>query len=276
MSHTLPRSTIEEIKIKYKREPTLAKTIFIEGSTDKALIKWFLKQAKYTNLSILSIDAVEVPKSEVLALGLEDNNRNRIITITTLIDDNIIGIIDSDFDFIQEIKYPQSDNLCQTDYANMEMYLYNEETLEKIFLVYHDSKNAEEFFKLSYILIELFLITYAKKNIKNELPSIDFVKELTLKVKTISFDLDKYLDKYLKHNKGLIAEFKSFIDDIKTRLPKEEREIMDGHDFVALLQFYLEVKHPKEKEVFSKSLYSSLEYNTLKDIDMFKKLLSLI
>lgn len=276
MSHTLPRSTIEEIKIKYKREPTLAKTIFIEGSTDKALIKWFLKQAKYTDLSILSIDAAEVPKSEVLALGVEDNNRNRIITITTLIDDNIIGIIDSDFDFLQKGTYPQSDNLCKTDYANMEMYLYNKETLEKIFLSYNDKKNVEDFLKLSYILIELFLITYAKKNIKNELSSIDFVKELTLKAKTISFDLDKYLDKYLKHNKELIAEFNSFIGDIKTRLPEEEREIINGHDFVALLQVYLEIKHSKEKEVFSRSLYSSLEYNTLKDKNMFKKLLSLV
>jgi hypothetical protein len=276
MGITLPRSTIKEIITKYKREPNLGKTIFVEGSTDKSLIKWFLKKANHTDVSILSIDTMEVPKNNVESLGLEDNNRNRIITITTLIKNNIIGIIDSDFDFLLNNSHDKYENLCKTDYTDMEMYLYNIETLEKILLQYGESKKAEEFLKFKDILIELFLIAYTKKNKKNELSNIDFVKELSFKSNLIIFNRDKYLSKYLENNKELIKEFNIYIDNIKSTLPSEKRKLINGHDFISLLQFYLNIKHKKEKEIFIKSLYSSLEYTSLKNKDMFKKLLLLI
>ena len=275
MGISLPRSTIKELEVKYKREPSLPKTIFVEGSTDKVLIKWFLKQSKYKDISVRCIDTVEVPKEKVEELNLENNNRNRVIIITTLIENGVIGIIDSDFDFLQHKEQCTNKNLCKTDYANMEMYLFDTESLEKIFLQYNN-KNAEEFLKCTDILIDLFLIRYAKKILKNELSNIDFSKELIFKSSTIIFDKNKYLKKYLKNNNELIEKFNSFINDIKTKLPKEERELINGHDFVLMLQIFLGIKQRDAKEVFEKSLYSVLEYDKLKYEKMFKKLLSIV
>ena len=270
------RSTIAEIKIKYRLNPSLAKTVYVEGSTDKSLLQWFIKQAKIKDIIVLEIRSVEIPNNETQSLGLEDNNRNRIIALTRLIEKNIIAIIDSDFNFLEEVSYKKTSNLLETDYANMEMYLYNEENLDKIFLNYKESKQAQDFLLFNNILIELFLISYAKKKIKNELSKVDFSKNITLKSNQIIFDRDSYLSKYLHHNKELIKEFDKFINDIKKSLPTDRRKIINGHHFVELLYIYLEIKQKDAKEIFTKSLYASFEYATLKKENMFTKLVSLL
>jgi len=270
------RSTIAEIKTKYKLNPSLAPTVYVEGSTDKSLFQLFIKQAKIKNIVVLEIKSVEIPSNEIQSLDLEDNNRNRIIALITLIEKNIIGIIDSDFNFLEEVSYKKNSNLLETDYANMEMYLYNEENLDKIFLNYKESKQAQEFLAFNDILVELFLINYAKKKMKNELSKVDFSKNITFKSNQIIFDRDSYLDKYLKYNKKLIKEFNEFINNTKKSLPTEKRKIINGHHFVELLYIYLEIKQKDAKEIFTKSLYSSLEYSKLKEENMFKKLIFLL
>lgn len=276
MSDLGRKSTIDEIKAKYKFNPLLPKTVYVEGSTDRSLIQLFLQQSKMKNIIVLNINTIEISKIETENLDLEDNNRSRVITLTNLITDNIIGIIDSDFDFIKKTTYPQNDNLLKTDYANMEMYLFNKESLDKIFLSYNERKNSEYFLKLDTILIELFLIAFAKKELKNELSTLEFIKSLTLKSNQIAFDKESYLKKYLKNNKDDIQNFNQFIESKKTILPSDKREIIDGHDFVSLLQFYLEIKQKDAKEVFEKSLYSTLEYSKLKEENMFRELVFLL
>jgi len=273
------RSKIDEIRMKYKREPDLPKSIYVEGSTDKSLIKWFLKQANIKNVTVFTIHTVDIDRQIILDLGLDDNHRSSVITLTTLIDTHIIGIIDSDFDFLKEPNYPHKDNLCKTDYSCMEMYCFNEKTLEKILLGYEEAKHPSSFSifltMISKILIEIFLIRFAKDNIEKSLSHLDLKKDLKVKSKTVlDFDRENYLSKYLKNNVLMIEEFNLFIDDVKTKLPIDVRKIINGYDFVYLMQVYLEIKHENSRNTFEKSLYSSLEFDTLKEEEMFKKLLS--
>jgi len=94
------RATIDEIELKYKLEPTLSKTIYVEGSSDKSLIEWFLKKSNIKDIAIFEIQMVEIDAKKLLEKGLENNNRDRIILLSLLVNKGIIGIIDSDFDFI--------------------------------------------------------------------------------------------------------------------------------------------------------------------------------
>jgi len=269
------RSTVQEILVKYKREPELEKTIYVEGTTDKALIKWFLKQAKITNVIVNEINTISIETSKILELGLDNNARGRVITLTTLIDDFIIGIIDSDFDFLEEPNYPHNTNLFKTDYACMEMYCFNEEILEKLILGYGDSKQPKNFVEfqlmLSGILTELFLIRYAKDTIQKDLKKINFEKYLKLKSKNLTFDRDKYLSSYLSNKSEIIDKFNTCITHLKSNLPTNVKKLINGHDFVTLIQFYLGIK--QGKEVFEKSLYTSLEFDKLKEEEMFQKIL---
>ena len=61
--------------------------------------------------------------------------------------------------------------------------------------------------------------------------------------------------------------------ETKKILPIEIRKIINGHDFIQVLQFYLGIT--QGKDIFARSLYSSLEYDKLKKEDMFKQILSL-
>ena len=279
MSDSGRRATINEINIKYQLEPSLPKTIYVEGSSDKSFFEWFLKKCDIKNIAIFEIQMVEIEAEKLLEQGFHDNNRDRIILLSMLVNQGIIGIIDSDFDFIEEATYTKPSHLLSTDYSAMELYGFNEDTLEKVFLGYPSKqpKSYQELLNiLGSILIEIFLIRFAKKQIESSLPHIDFNKNLSLKSDSIDFDRDAYLKKYVSNHKDKIKEFNSFIDETKKSLPTEIRKIIHGHDFVSLLQCYLEIRQKDAKEVFEKSFYSSFDFNLLKEEKMFKELIQIL
>lgn len=270
------RKTIDEIIVKYELEPSLGKEIYVEGSTDKALIEYFFLKANMKNITVLEINTVTVEKSAVLSMGLDDNNRSRLICLSSLVDKGIICIIDSDFDFLEKPAYQKVAHLISTDYTSMELYCFNEETLERILISYpgKQHENYQSFLEiLGVILIDLFLIRFAKEKIDKLLPKIDFTKELTVSSNDIFFKRNEYLEKYLKYNPKLIAQFNTFIESKSPHLPTDLRKKIQGHDFVSLLQKYLEINQKDAKETFRKSLYSSLEFSKLNQEDMFKNLL---
>jgi len=279
MSDSGRRATIHEINIKYQLEPNLPKTIYVEGSSDKSFFEWFLKKCDIKNIAIFEIQMVEIEAEKLLEQGFYDNNRDRIILLSMLVNQGIIGIIDSDFDFIVESTYTKPSHLLSTDYSAMELYGFNEDTLEKIFLGY-PSKQAESYQELlemlGSILIEIFLIRFAKKEIESNLSHIDFHKNLSLKSKLITFDRNAYLKKYVLNKQDKIKEFNNYIKDIKKTLPDDIRKIIHGHDFLTLLEFYLGIKHQTAKEVFEKSFYSSFDFNLLKEEKMFKELIKIL
>lgn len=279
MSDSGRRATINEIKIKYELEPTLSKTVYVEGSSDKSLIEWFLKKSDIQNIAIFEIQMVEIDAEKLLKQGFEDNNRDRIILLSFLVEQGIVGIIDSDFDFIEAPTYVKPAHLLSTDYSAMELYGWNEETLEKVLLGYSSKqpKVYQDFLNmLGDILVELFLIRFAKKKIEASLPNIDFSRNLSLKSKIINFDRDAYLKKYVSNKQAKITEFNNFIEEIKKILPADIRKIIHGHDFINLLKFYLEIRAKDAKEVFEKSFYGYFDFNLLKEEKMFKDLLELI
>ena len=272
------RATVNEINIKYQLEPNLPKTIYVEGSSDKSLIEFLLKKVNIKNIAVFEIQMVEIKTQELFSQGLTSGNRDRIVLLSMLVNQGIIGIIDSDFDFI-EPPYTKPSHLLSTDYSAMELYGFNEETLEKILLGY-PSKQAKSYQELlnilSSILIEIFLIRFAKKQIEVNLPYIDFDKNLSLKSNPIGFDRDAYLKKYVSNQKNKIKEFNSFIDETKKSLPTEIRKIIHGHDFVSLLQCYLGIRQKDAKEVFQKSFYSSFDFNSLINEKMFQDFIRML
>lgn len=273
------RATIDEIKTKYKLEPTLSKTIYVEGSSDKSLIELFLKKYNVKNIAVFEIQMVEIEAEKLLKQSFEDNNRNRIILLSLLVKQGVIGIIDSDFDFIEEPNYSKPTYLLSTDYSAMELYGFNQVTLEKILLGYPSKQPTDyQLFldMLSSILVEIFFIRFAKKKIEAGLSNIDFSKDLSLKSKIINFNRDNYLKKYVSSKKDKIQEFNSVIEEVKKAPPDDIRKIIHGHDFIKLLQYYLGIKHKDAKEVFQKSFYSSFDFSLLQKEEMFQNLIEII
>ncbi|MDQ7047881.1 MAG: DUF4435 domain-containing protein [Sulfurovum sp.] len=133
---------------------------------------------------------MNIEPTKVFDLGLDDNNRSRIITVCHFIKYGILGIIDSDFDFLKPSQYSYL-HLLQTDYSSIEGYCFNEETLEKIFLGY-PSKQVEDYMLflkiLGDILAELFFIRFTKETLAKEKTYLAFddKKYLFIKGKMIT------------------------------------------------------------------------------------------
>ncbi len=270
------RNTIEELKAKFFLEPAIGNNIYVEGTTDKALLEWFLKSIGLSSHNVLLISTVEIEKDEVLKIGLKDNNRNRIIVLTNLIEENIIGIIDSDFYFLEnQSDFQKNKNLLLTDYANFEMYLFNEKVIEKILIGFPEKRiqDINVFFQnITNILKNIFLIRYAKEKIDNSLAHVCFLKNLNITKGKINFDREKYLVKYVKSNYGLVGKFNDFISQLN--LKSDDRKMIHGHDFTKLLCHYLGIT-TGEKHAIS-LLYASLEISDLKEEQMFVNLLKIL
>ena len=279
MSDSGRRAIVNEIKMKYQLEPSLPKTIYVEGSSDKSFFEWFLKKCDIKNIAIFEIQMVEIKAQELLSKGLNDNNRDKIIFLSQLVQEGIIGIIDSDFDFIEKSTYDKPPHLLSTDYSAMELYGFNKETLEKILLGYpakQPNSYQDLLDMLASILVEIFLIRFAKKHKGISLSHIDFNKNLSLKSEMITFDRDSYIKKYLSNKRAKIEEFNTFIEENENALPDDIRKVIHGHDFVDLVNFYLGIKQRDAKEVFEKSFYASFDFNLLIKEKMFQDLIRLV
>ena len=129
------RRSVEELITLYTLENDLL-DIYVEGRLDYQIIKWFLEHEANHYVNVIEISNIEINAHDLLVKNYEDNNRDRIIRLIELLNENectnaFIGIIDKDvLPFTREI--PNIKNLLLTDYSCMEMYLNNKKNLKKI------------------------------------------------------------------------------------------------------------------------------------------------
>ncbi len=271
------RRTVEELETLYEFEPSLKKAIYVEGITDRELIKLYLTKLGIDDVYVYEIDTIDIPDEIVKEKGFTTiNNRSRAITLSEIAEKCVLCIIDSDFAFIEPDTFLQNNSLLKTDYSCMEMYCFNEVILEKIFLGYPTIRpsNLNNFLnELGIILSEIFLIRFAKENLNSSLPHIDFDKNITKKSHSLIFDRTNYLKKYLSNKEDNIKVFNDFISSTKLKMATNDlRYYINGHDFVNLLQLYLNIKQRDAKETFEKLLYGFLDFNSLSQEELFSKL----
>lgn len=271
------RRTVEELETLYEFEPSLKKAIYVEGITDRELIKLYLAKSGLNDVYVYEIDTIDISDEIVKEKGFSAvNNRSRAITLSIIAEKCVVCIIDSDFAFIEPDTFAQNNSLLKTDYSCMEMYCFNEEIMEKIFLGYSTIRpnNLNKFLNdIGIILSEIFLIRFAKDNLDPSLPHIDFDKNITKESNSLIFDRFNYLKKYLSNKEDKIKIFNDFIGSQKLKINSHDiRYYINGHDFVYLLQFYLNIKQRDAKEIFEKLLYGFLDFHNLSQEKLFSKL----
>ena len=280
--------TLEDLIARYELEPQL-RDIYVEGSSDKSLIEWFLKEMGIDGAVVYEICTVQIDKEKVAVYGEEDNNKGRVITLAHEME-SILGkealqitcIADSDFDLILNKKY-DCRLIIFTDYSSLEMYLFNENCMDKYFrlCIQGFSINVNETMDcLSKVLQEVFLIRLANKLLGLNMTWITFERCCKVGDGSIIFDVDDYITRYLNSNGWPVEKrkFVDFIEDWRPRLKKECRCQMHGHDFIELLAWFIS-KHGIERNLYDtdvvcRSLYGCVEIDDLKSGMLFSNLLS--
>lgn len=241
----MPLRLIKELVALYHLEPSV-RDVFVEGSTDRSIVAWFLQEKGRSDASVREIDLIEVPREVLDKYQLVSGNRSRVIALGKELSSRLgeaalqaTAIIDNDFDRLLR-KDQQCSLILYTDYTCMEMYFLRAETISKFLRVtlQRNAPDAEAALtRYRETLRELFLIRAANEALGLSLSMIDFSKCLTEVGGDFTFDRAEYLTRLLagsnasNHRHAVLDK----IEELRAVLSEDIRLSANGHDFIVML-----------------------------------------
>lgn len=279
--------TIDELLARYSVEPSLAnKDIYVEGAFDADLLKMFIRDQKLNDVVPYEIGTIQIPDTTLIELGLTSGNRQKVIALALALGaDNskwgpICCIVDLDEEQLLGTAH-KKDGLLYTDDTAMELYVIDEESVEKVIFAVggiSELTGNELITLLSPIARELFLGRVAAKSLGWMIDWTDWDNGKYCKVgkATINFDLKKYfLNCLISNGKG--KEYDAFAEKLLTfhsEVSKVNQLFFRGHDFGKLLELFLR-KNGKQKqnkldsELILRMLMASTELKKLGNTNLF-------
>lgn len=268
-----------EIEALYLVEPEL-KDIYVEGPEETNIFELYLKS---NEVNLISIDNVDF--SETSGVELQSNKEKVLFLneyVTGKIGDRLpylMFIVDRDFDTINDTII-KSSYLKYTDFANLEMYLFNEASIDKFLKIGLknfplEAENVIDVMK--NVLFELFALRYSREVIDNSYKMLELDKLVKYKDSNFTYSPEDILTKFLSKNKA-ISKKERFLKEIQMVKEKynehnDVRLFVHGKDFIEL--FFLLIKKVKNTysfniKSFTRAFFASIELNSLSQYDLFQ------
>lgn len=282
MESSYKRKVSEHIAL-LELEPD-SKNLFIEGPEDANIFGLYLDSVESNDVQIYPIDVIDFSELDENILS----NREKVLFLSKKIyekfDDKlnyVTCIIDKDFESLKD--EPESNPyLFYTDFANLEMYLYNDTCINKILKI--GLKNfpipSHEVIKiLTPILVENYCLRYARESIDNSLKLIQAEKIFKYSAGNLTYNSEELLSKFLNKNNcaHLKSQFEKEISFVKEKYKElnEARFFIHGKDFIEF--FFLLIKKVKNTysftlKTFTRAIFLSLENELLKLNNLFSEL----
>ena len=270
---------VQEIEALYFVEPDL-KDIYVEGPEEVNLLEIYLDTEEVNVISIDNVDFSDTTGGQI------KSNKEKVLYLTNYVNDALGGslqyltfIVDRDFDTIQDnvlnISY-----LEYTDFANLEMYFFNNVSISKFLKI--GLKNfpleAEQVIKVfENVLLDLFALRYSRAVLGPSYKMLELDKLFKFNGTAISYSNEELLNKFLSKNNALTK--KSLFEEEIKNVHKKHKESNDirffahGKDFFEL--FFLLVKKVKNTYSFNdksfvRAFFASIEINSLKQYSLFR------
>lgn len=280
--------TIAELCTLYELEPSV-REVFVEGSCDAALIKWFLRHRSPRAVSVKEIDAIDVPETVLAAHNCDIGSRGHVLALAAELDSALEGtarkcatlIYDADWDRLFE-NVQNLDILLSTDFACIEMYLFNEATVGKMMslvLMGCDVSAQQALLEFAKVLVRLCVIKAANHLLGFSMSWIAFDRCCSLSGTSIQFDEAEFIKRYLMNNSHLSDEgdFVDKMGEVEIHLQEDSRHQMNGHHFLTLSRWYF--RHfANERSVcvgdkaFERAFFGCLELDLLDQQPLFQQL----
>ncbi len=276
---------VSEISMTYNLEPEL-RDIYTEGNEDSRILEIFLKSNNITDVSIRQIDSIDFSE---LDMNLK-SNRDKVISLSKVLSELnneqikfVSCVADMDFEIISQSE-PANPFLMWTDFANLEMYLFNDKVLGKFLKIglgnfpYNFKETTQ---MLVPVLIYNYSIRYARTCLDSSYQLVSLDKVIKIRNAQLSYDLNEVLTKFLLKNNivNRKEEFESLIEKVHTLQENSSdfRMFIHGKDFIELL--FLFIKKVKNTytfndKSFTRAIFSSIEIEDLKNYPLFKNILS--
>lgn len=240
---------LSEILVLYSLEPDL-KDIYVEGITDKLC---YSSVIECLGLSIIEIDSIDFSELYETSPYLKRNNRRKIIELSNQLSSsfgysliNVSCIVDADFDFFAK-DVVWNCYLKYTDYTSLEMYFFNENTLNELSSkILHDFPIPSRIVlqELSNVLVNLFFIRLSLINCLcvdefSEVKITDIKNSISFNKKSgaINFEPENHIQKILNSNRLMHRrdEIIECYKTLKSNPLEDNRYQIRGHDFIYLL-----------------------------------------
>lgn len=243
----IPRREVCEIIALHKRQYGRMQEVYVEGAEDKAFYQSFLRAHGLRDVAVFAVGTVEIPTSKVLALGLADGEKGRVVALAEMLDgqvdeSEVVCIADADFDHFEGRSYPYA-LLLLTDYAALEVYLLLPRVLEKVLSISAPklTKSIDEIVvTLSTVLIYPFLLRLLARDLALGRPFPNEPSSFCLLSKgELSFRTEDYIKSLLGSDRRQVREVQGRVEDMKQRIGCDLRYLMNGHDTIDVLVWYL-------------------------------------
>ena len=285
---SVEQKKIDEILTLYELESV--KDIYVEGNFDKDVFEWFLRSNGRNDISVYSIDSVEIPVEKLEQYNLPiPSNRSKVIALSCELakaknlESTILCIADRDFEDFLPIS-PTNLFLAFTDFNSLESYAFDFEIINTFISIGLGRLPADSNILISQlfsVLKSLFFIRLANEKLSWGMKWIKMDKYLIVFRDSIIFEETKFINALLQKNGRATNhdEFQNEIDELILKAPKEDKLLIRGHDLMEV--FHVVAKKLRKKrnygdvQFFSGALTSSLNVGSLSNYSLFKTLLGL-
>jgi len=243
-----PQKRVAEIVERYRLEPSL-RDVYVEGTYDKQVIDWFLRESEVYGPVVYPIESIELPASVVVGRGFPNNNKGRVLALATVVASDLgraplglTGIVDSDLDAVVGGP-PPVEGVLHTDYSCIEMYAANAEVLRKFFgLGFDASASADAFIGQAMpVLHGLAVMRAANERLRWNMKQVDLTKSLGVTSGQLAYDETDHVKRRLIKN-GRWSErvvFGAAVAESRKLMSGDPRLFVNGEEFVVCLWWWI-------------------------------------
>ncbi len=244
----IPRRSVTDLVAMYTYEPSL-QDVYVEGSTDKALLEYALQN---DNIRIVDTSQIDLPTQILEEFGLTPGNRDRVIALAALLErelatsiKGILCVIDDDLDRFLDREITGYRYLISTDFCCLESYWYGQQQLLKYRkLGLHDKgplRETDLIETLDPVVREFFLLRAAAASLGLRLGWLDPTGQCARLGNRIDFDEDEFITRWLNKNKAS-GQRQALIEErerLRPLLDTDTRLCMHGKDFILMLSWFV-------------------------------------
>ncbi len=274
MARAIDRRTIDEIIARYTLEPTL-EDIYVEGLFDKEVLDSALRNKSKSERVVYEIDTINVPPELLIAEGLTDGNKQRVIALARALSAlsgncSYLCLVDRDLDhWFGELE--NTPRLRWSLFCSMELHYFGAEIINDLVVIASKSKisNLHVFVtSLGNVLTDLYSLRLADRFLAWGMKWSDVSSCLSTAGDKVLLDMEAYITRLLMAN-SRIKEREAFEADVKrwrAKLKGDYRMNIRGHDFIVILAWSIK-KFRGLKEFASEDALQRLLILLAKNID---------
>lgn len=266
--------------MRYQVEPELRGDVYVEGPSDKRLLRWIFDRVGLSKVVVYEIDTVDIPDYALDKYGLtHSSKRNLVIAFARelaanvpTIEEQAAFLIDRDLDeyFGTGGDLP---SLFRTDFTSAQLYMFEKSIMHKFlaFAARVTEPGVDDFMNnVASELTKIFLVRLANASLEANLCSVRVDSSCSMRADgSIFLDRDDYLARRLSGSRqtSRCEEFKEEIERLEGKLFADPRFRMHGHDLVEVLYWFSRESPGRQifrsKQALETALLMALDVNEL-------------